>query len=184
MNIVEVDPGKELRLRLHPLDRLGDNLVAGLPVRTRRKPIGIPIESPCQSGLPLEDHRRDEGARREPAALEALAQERHVCRQRGRDVVADAVLRRIAAREERDVGRPRERNMGVRLRRPRPVLRQGVDVGGRDVRGAVDPEAIRPKRVDGYDQDVLQNGRRRCGGRLRAAAQRQRDAETKGPCRH
>ncbi len=73
---------------------------------------------------------------------------------RRRQVVADAVLRRIAASEERNMRGPGERNRVVRLWRPGPLAGEGVDVGGLDIRSAIDTDMVGAQSIDGDDEDV------------------------------
>jgi hypothetical protein len=100
MWIVQVHPCKKAILALQPLERFCDYDVAAFLIRTSLKRVGIVREAARQPGLPLEHSRGDERAGRKPLTLEEVCQKRNVGAERRRHVVADAVFRRVEAREK------------------------------------------------------------------------------------
>ncbi len=176
VRLVEVKPEEDslARLAVEPRDGLRDRGLAPLldgvqelRVAARAlEAIGVDVEAAVEAGLRVEHDRRDEGAGREPACAEQLGQERHLRHERGRDVVADPVLRRQQAGEDRDVGRTRERHVGRSLDGERPRGRDAVEPGGRHVARPVTAEPVGAQRVDRHDHDMTGDARR--GGRALA----------------
>ena len=174
VRIVEMHPRKRplAPVAFEPCRRVGDRDVAAFfqdveearlvrRVGAEIETIGELVEPARQTGLRRQHDRRHESGGIESGGLERLRHRRHIRGQRARDVVADAVLRRIEAGEDRDVRRPRDRCVHRRVERQRAFARDPIEVRRRDIAAAVAPEPIGAQCVDGDDENVT---RRACDG--------------------
>ena len=184
VGIVEVQPEEEpaRRPRLEPGDRLRQGLVppfldavqeARIVAGSVRETVGVDVEAAMEARLRGEDHRGDEGARREAAALEDGSQGGDSRGERGRDVVADGAAPGVEAREQRDVGGPGEGNLDHGLGNEGTLARHPIEGGGRRVAAAVAAEPVGAQGVDG-DENEMAWGR---GPRWRAGAAGERQQQ-------
>ena len=164
VRIVQVHPRKEplRRVRPDPRHRVRGRGVAA-SLNGVEKPrivfgdvesIGERIETALQTRSPREHDGADESRGCEPRRLQRVGHQRHVAPKRRRDVVANAVLGRIASAEDRDVRRTRERHLHVRVPRERAFAGDPIDVRRRDVLRAVRADMIGAKRVDRDEEEI------------------------------
>ncbi len=162
VRLEEVQERKDAALRMgrnpireEPLGLLAAALHAreGL-VHARRLDVVLPeVEAPRNSGRVRQNDRGDRAARGVAGRLERRGDRRGAGAQGIAQVVPDAVLRREETGEERDVGRERQRDVGVGVREEHGILAQRVEVGRLHVRVAVRRKVVGPQRVDGDQHD-------------------------------
>ena len=138
------------------------------------EPIVVDVEAGVQSEAGMEWERRHERGRRVTRRLEQGRGGPRRRRQAVTAVVAQAVLERILAGQDRGVRRQRDHGVGVGEVEPDTLAGEPVE-GRRRRTPSVTPERIRPERVDGDQKDVLPGNRMQV--RL-ARRRRARDAGT------
>ena len=184
VRIVVVDP-HEPRARLsvvarrrEPAER-GVGGRAGVALDIRRAPpvvaagqvVFVDVEAAIEPEATVERERRHEGRRAVAGLLEILGRRAECRRQDVAPIVAEPMSGRRAARENRRVGRPRQRDMRQGGRELNASLRQGVQIRRQRVGRAVAAEMVGAQRVYRHEQDirVLLGNRSGPRGRLPAA---------------
>ena len=151
--LLEPGDGATQRVGARFLQRLDQIGLLGL-----RKVVVVAIESAPEPAAPFQHDGGNERSGPKAGALQDLRQQRRRWEIRRREVVADAKLPRQQPRQDRRVGRTRQRHMGHRVRRIRPCARDAID-SGRQTAAAVNADAIGSQRVDG-DKDEVPRGDR------------------------
>jgi hypothetical protein len=169
VRVVEVDPGEETA-GLHGLQpREGEihDLVALLLdgaevddlVLREVEAVGVVVEPLVEAPARVEHPRADERSRRPARLLQPLRERHRLCLEEEAAVVADAVMGRNEAGEDRGVRGQGHRGGGGRLLEDDALARDGVDVRRLDAREAVAAEAVGAQRVERDEDEVERSGR-------------------------
>jgi hypothetical protein len=151
-------PGGDVTLLLERAQELG---LAGPAFEARV----VDLEAAVEPGGRIEHDRRNEGPGPEPRALQDFGEQRGLRDHGRRHVVAHAGLVGQAAGEKADVGGPGQGDVRGGLHGEGTVARDRVEVRGRDLVVAVDPEPVGTEGVDGHEHEVARaddRPRRRC----------------------
>ena len=162
VRLVQVHEQEEPRRRprvepsIHGRDGVGAialDVAEGDLGRGRRQRVVVDVEAGAETGGRAHDVGRDEPGRPVAKRTEHRGQTRLIALQREAHVVADAVLEREAARQDRRVGGQCLWRMRVGLLEHQAVGGQRVDGRRSDSLVAVDREMVRAKRVDQHEHD-------------------------------
>jgi hypothetical protein len=190
VRLEQVDPQEEAAAARvpQPGERFIDDLAARpfveeLPVCVARHPVAVEVEPSRDAEPPIERKRRHEGPGGEASLFEDACQHRHIV-SRLHTVVPRTVTRRVAPRQQARVRGQRDGCRREGLVEPCALARQAIHCVRAPGRVAVRAHVIRPKRVDGNDDEIL-CGRLERGGRRtdrlgRPAACRQNKAGGEG----
>ena len=162
VRVEDVDPGEPLApLLVDPGARLRDDLF-GATLGEGEVSLGdaaladvaVDVEALREAELPVEGKCADECAGGQAALACDLRQCLRLLVQPVAGVVPDAVLERVASREDARMRRQGHHRMRVGEREPETTLRQSIEVR-RGRASAVAPQRIGPQCVDGDEKDVL-----------------------------
>ncbi len=162
VRVVIMDPGKEsfLGVAVEPAGELGERLLGpALGVRPFQGRLGlervvVDVEAPADAEPGVDREGRDESRRGESSGFQDLGQ-RPPFRREVVAVVADAVGRRVDARQDRAVRRQGQRGRAVDPGEADALAGQAVEVGCRGLRVAVAAEAVGPGRVERDQENVV-----------------------------
>ena len=195
VRVEQVDPGEERPAAVlgQPVRRVRGGL-RPRPLAAPRAGVVVPqvvveqLEPLPQPEQARGGERGDEGRGRPAAPAQLLGQRGDVVRQPEAGVVAHAVRRRVEPREDRGVGRRRQRDGGPGARHARPLRGQRVQVRRGHRGGAVARDVVGAQRVERDQQqrvDPARGGPGRAGAAAAGETPRRGEGGQNGagPCR-